>query len=497
MRKINLSVIFLLLILTGSVNLVYGQDDTLSVKDLSEIVVTGQYKPQSLKQSVYQVKVIPGNVIRSMGPTNVQTVLQNQLNMRFQHDAATGGSNLSMMGLPGQNVKILLDGIPLIGRQGFNNEININQIDVHTIDRIEIVEGPMSVIYGADALAGVVNIITKKQSRDKYGVGLQLQEETIGKEYGLNEGIHIQNISAFVNKGKFYFNGNVGRNDFSGWKDTAKGRELRWHSKRQFTGSAALGYKSKKLHTYYRFDGLDELLTNPADFPSSGEPAIDQEYISQRMMHQLQASYILGYRADINASASYTHFARQVYSSLFYPNGDVRGVSTPGLNTMTTINGFNFRASLQYRPYKFLSFQPGLDINLEDGEGERIKQGVQKVNDFAFYLTSEIKPLKNLNVKPGIRLIENSVYNAPPVVPSLHAKYNINARLDVRAAYARGFRAPSLRELYYDFVDASHNIVGNPNLKAEHSDSYTASITYSPRLRGVGKATTTLSGFMN
>lgn len=496
MRKLTLPAFFLI-IFSFSLNTGFAQEDTLSTKTLSEIVVTGQYKPQSLKQSVYQVKVVPAEIIRKMGATNLESVLQNQLNLRFQYDAATGGSNFSMAGLAGQSVKVLVDGVPLVGRQGTNNEININQIDVHTIERIEIVEGPMSVIYGADALAGVVNIITKKKSREKFGVGANLQEETVGNEYGAKEGIHNQHINAFLNHKKFYFNGNIGRNLFQGWKDTAQGRELVWHSKRQFVGSAVLGYKSEKLHAYYRFDGLDELITNPANFPSASEPALDQEYISQRTMHQLQASYVINYQLDVNAAASYTHFSRQVYSSLYYPGGDVRAVSTPGLNSITSIHGYNFRASVQYRPFRWLSFQPGIDVNLEDGEGERIKQGVQRIDDYAFYLTAEVKPTSRLNIKPGIRMIENSVYNAPPVIPSLNAKYSITKNLDVRAAYARGFRAPSIRELYYDFVDASHNITGNPNLKAEHSDSYTASLLYTPVVKGVDKFTTVLSGFSN
>ena len=497
MKKLTLPVLSLILLITGPIEFLYAQDDSLSTKDLSEIVVTGQYKPQSLKQSVYQVKVVPSEVIRKMAATNLQGILQNQLNVRMSHDVATGGQNFSMAGLAGQSVKILIDGVPLVGRQGFNNEININQVDVHSIDRIEIVEGPMSVIYGADALAGVVNIITKKQSRHKYGISVNLQEETVGSEYGTDKGVHNQNLSAFFNHKNFYFNGNIGRNSFEGWKGDTTGRELIWHAKRQFLGSAVVGYKTRKLHAYYRFDGLDELITNPANFPGPGEPALDREYISNRTMHQLQASYVFSYNTDVNFAASHSRFSRQVYSSLYYPDGDVRSVTTPGANSMSTFNGINLRASVQYRPYKWLSFQPGADINLEDGDGERMKQGVQKIGDYAFFVTAEISPIKNLNIKPGVRMIENSVYDAPPAIPSLHFKYTLSDRFDIRAAYARGFRAPSLRELYYSFTDASHDIVGNPNLKAEHSDSYNASLSYSPKINGIKKFTTTLNAFTN
>ena len=75
--------------------------------------------------------------------------------------AADGAiSNVEMMGMSGRNMKILLDGVPLVDRSDLKE--GLNQIDINTVERIEIVEGPMSVVYGTDALAGVINIITKK-----------------------------------------------------------------------------------------------------------------------------------------------------------------------------------------------------------------------------------------------------------------------------------------------------------------------------------------------
>src|SRR5690606_23632369 len=121
------------------------------------VVITGEVEPQSAKKSVYQVRTIPMERIQAQGSTRLQDVLNTELNIRFDQDLSLGGSNLNMLGLSGQNVKVLIDGVPMIGRQGVENEININQINVSSIERIEIVEGPMSVIYGADALAGVIN----------------------------------------------------------------------------------------------------------------------------------------------------------------------------------------------------------------------------------------------------------------------------------------------------------------------------------------------------
>ena len=185
MKKIVLNVLALL-----AAGMALAQEDSTKTKDLGEVVITGQYKPQSLKNSVYQVRVITKDRIQKQGATKLQDVLSNELNIRFSQDLATGGSDINMLGLSGQNVKILVDGLPMVGRQGTSNEININQIDVNTIERIEIVEGPMSVIYGADALAGVINIITRKGGPGKFSVTARATEETVGKEYGVKGGIH-------------------------------------------------------------------------------------------------------------------------------------------------------------------------------------------------------------------------------------------------------------------------------------------------------------------
>lgn len=485
---------FLLLAITASISLIAQTDTTLS---LGEVVVTGQYKPQSVKNSVYQVGVISSKQIQRQAPVRLQDVLNTQLNIRFSQDLATGGSNISMLGLSGQNVKILVDGVPMIGRQGTSNEININQLEVNAIERVEIIEGPMSVIYGADALAGVINIITKKPKGEKFAVTARLQEETMGKEYGIDQGIHNQYVGLSGTYKKWYASGGIGRNLYHGWKDTAVGRELTWHKKDQIVGNATLGYRTDKLDIYYRLDGLDEIITNPANLPGNNQPAVDQDYITDRLMQQIQASYRFNSRLTANALASYTHFTRQVYSTLYYPNGDVRVATAPGLHSLSTFDGFTVRGTVVYRPSAIVSFQPGVDINIESGDGERIKSGVQRINDYAFFLTSEITPVSWLSIRPGLRFISNSVYDAPPVIPSVNAKVAISKHMDLRLAYARGFRSPSIRELYYDFFDASHSIKGNPDLQAENSNSFTGSLTwYALRNKDISFKTV-LAGFYN
>ena len=155
---------------------------TPSANQLDAVVVTGQFGPQSVRNSVYQIRTISNEQIRLRGATNVQTVLNTELGMRFSNDLTLGTTDVQLMGMSGQNVKILLDGVPMIDR-GSTRE-SLGQIDINIIDRIEIVEGPMSVTYGSDALAGVINIITKKgEEKANLTLTARVQEETTGRDY--------------------------------------------------------------------------------------------------------------------------------------------------------------------------------------------------------------------------------------------------------------------------------------------------------------------------
>ncbi len=497
MRKFYAAAVSLLIACSG-----FSQQDTL-VKEIAGVVVTGQYKPQTVKNSVYQVRTISRDRIEKQGAAKLQDVLNNELNIRFSQDLATGGSDITMMGLKGQNVKILVDGLPMVGRQGASNEININQIDINSIERIEIVEGPMSVVYGADALAGVINIITRKASANKVSVSVRLHEESIGKEYGIQQGIHNPYASVSFRYNNWEIGGGLGYNYFGGWKDTATGRELVWHKKDQILGNGFIGYSKGKFSIRYRFDGLDEIITNPGNFlypqQNTGDVlAIDQEYLSQRAMHQLQSSYFVNNRVNIQLQSSYSDYSRQVFSTTVSKNtGDVRLNTGPGAQAVIDFTGFTARGTVLYKLSDIVSFQPGVDINIDKGEGERLKEGENSISDYAFFLTSEITPTEKINIRPGIRVIENSVYNAPPVIPSINTKFALTGNLDLRLAYAMGFRSPSLRELYFNFFDANHQLLGNPDLKAETSNSFTGSLNWEKISPKQVVYTTVLSGFYN
>ena len=149
-----------IMIIVLNAELAKGQTDSVTFsRSLIELVITGNYKPTGIDKSVLPTRNITLEKLAPLGLQNVADVLKYQANIRIQQDPLLG-SGMSMQGISGENVKILIDGVPVIGRQ--NGNIDLSQLNIYNVERIEVVEGPLSVQYGTNALAGTINIITKK-----------------------------------------------------------------------------------------------------------------------------------------------------------------------------------------------------------------------------------------------------------------------------------------------------------------------------------------------
>lgn len=477
LMKKSLNPIVLLMAIMIS-NACLAQQDSIVEKNLNEVIVTGQYKPQTLKKSVYQVRVINNERIKQSGATNVQQVLNTQVGFRFSNDNTLGTTNVQLMGMNGRNVKILLDGLPMVDR-GDTRE-SLNQVDVNSIERIEIVEGPMSVSYGSDALAGVINIITKKATKDMFSFTAKVQEETAGSEYHpFNyKGVHHQNITLSYKKNNWGFTAGGTHNDFNGFGGDAYGRNKDWLPKEQWMGNARISYTKGRLDMYYRIDGLNENIISKSPINYSNHKAIDQKYITDRYTQQLQGSYTFNNKLQMSTVLGYTDYKRRTRTTRhdFEKNTDEL-TTGEGEQDISNFNSFVFRTTFQYQLSNKISLQPGIDINREATTGQRI-QSNPVITDYAAFISAEIKPTAKINIRPGLRFIKNSDYDAPPVIPSINSKFILSKQLDLRLAYAYGFRSPALRELYFYFVDANHNIVGNPDLKAETSNSFNGSLNW-------------------
>lgn len=435
---------------------------------LNEVVTTGQFVPTTAQQSVFPVKVLNKDRISSQAAVNLRDVLATEINMRIGVDNILG-SNLSIDGISGQNVKIMIDGVPVIGR--LNGNIDLNQLNLNNSERIEIIEGPMSAIYGTDALGGVINIISK-DIKNQFQTSVSTYYESIGV---VNFDV---DINANFNDYRMLLNG--GRYFFSGFSNSDKKRFRDWKPKEQYFGNFSLAKNFGDIELKYSGNYFYEYILNRGEprLPY-GESAFDDKYFTNRISNSIFLKGKIGENKYIDFIANYSNFSRK--KNTFFKNlitleevitSNSTAQDTSSFNSILLRGTFSRDAAIRE-----LSYQVGFDINLENAGGKRIDNLRQNIGDYAAFLSFQYKPIDDFIIQPAVRLIYNSRYDAP-VIPSLNLKWNIDGRLILRLSYALGFRSPSLKELFFNFVDINHNIQGRSDLKAEKSQSINSVLTY-------------------
>ncbi|GAA4141810.1 hypothetical protein GCM10022216_22160 [Sphingobacterium kyonggiense] len=487
-----------LLLFTNSAIHAQTKDSIAMNKQIDEVVVTAQFKPTSLKQSVYNVRVINREEIIRRGTADMQTILQNQLGIRFSNDLVLGESDIQLMGMSGQNVKILLDGIPIIDRG--STKQSLSQIDVNNIERIEIVEGPVSVLYGTDALAGAINIISidPTKSKKKWNVGLRMIEETVNTEYrpGDKEGKHNVHANLQFQDRDWYINWTGSRNTFGGYQGKETGRALTWQPKEQWLTSGKLGYHKDHLHIFYQLQYLNEDIFTPGEILPSYRYT-DKNYFTDRFTQVLQGKWSLTDRFHLLGSLTQQNYKRSTVTKIHnLETGTVELSTQAGEQDISKFSQTFARLTANYQLHSTIDILAGLDFDFDRGSGARIQNNAE-LYDVAAYISADYKPFKWLLVRPGLRFIHNSIYDSPPVIPSINSKFIINSDFDLRLSYARGFRAPNLRDLYFNFFDTNHQIEGNTNLKAENNNSFIANLNYQKSLTKDFLLKSSINGFYN
>ncbi len=437
--------------------------------DLDEVVITGESKPLTTDNSIYNITLLDKKMIEQKAANNLAELLSDELNIRLNHDPSTGTA-LKMQGISGENIKILIDGVPVIGR--LNGNIDLSQLDMSNVDHIEIVEGPMSVIYGSNALAGVINIITKDNKYARFKAALNTYYESVGT-YNANA-----DVSFKLKKNILFLNG--GRNFFSGFDLDKTTRSVEYKPKEQYNAGLKYTFNIKDVDLKYKADYFKEQLLNRSDifgYPYSAV-CFDTWYYTVRANNSIQLKHNISGRSFYNFLLGYSYYNR---SRLKY---------SKDLTTLQTIltaepddhDTTIFNALISRSVYNFSSennkfnIQTGFDINLEKGYGKRIKNHENNIQDYAFFSGLKWNILPALTIQPGLRAAYNTKYKVP-LVPSFNIMYKIR-NVNVRASYARGFRAPSLKELYLNFFDINHEIEGNEDLKAEYSHNFNISTYY-------------------
>lgn len=443
--------------------------------EVQEVVVTGNPKEISVKESMYKVNVIDKEEIEKKAAVSLADVLMNELNIQISKDGVLG-SQMSLQGLGGNNIKIMIDGVPVIGR--LDGNLDLSQINMNNIERIEIVEGPLSAIYGSNAIAGVINLISKQSQKDKVEAYVNTLYESIGT-YNIDALVGFK-----VKKHLIQFSG--GRYFFDGWNPTEYDRDLQWNPKEQYFGGINYVYRSKndwfhKVKGNYFQDKIENRYNPDGSLPE----AFDDYYYTKRIDGTYSINGKINDNLSFNSNNAYNYYNRikNKYRKDLSTLESTLVLDSDGEDNQDTTmaNQWMTRTFISYdNEEKRFSFQTGVDLNIENGQGGRFKDedgSAAIIADLAAFMSTNIKINEKINLQPALRYGYNSQFKSVPT-PSFLMKYNINDKTTFRFNYGMGFRAPSLKEIYLVFNDANHNIFGNKDLVPEQSQNLSASLKY-------------------
>jgi outer membrane receptor for ferrienterochelin and colicins len=440
-------------------------DSILLSVNIDDVVVTAQYTPTAARNAVQRVEVIGRREWREQGLVNLSDLLQRQLTMRISPDPILG-NGLAIQGLGGQNVQIMIDGVPVIGRLG--GEIDLTQLSLARFERVEIVTGAQSARYGSDAAGGVINLITRRGQDDDWSLEVGGQYETVDlDQQHIRIGRRLGDFRVEVGADRY-------RARFAPL-DSLRAGTVPWNPKEQLGYDASLVYAPHdSLRIRYGYRGFSEELSifGAVRRPQFLPYVQDQFFDTHRRDHALSANYRINpvWTADLTAGSNSFDRYRRTERRDLEPD-TTRLVA--GEQDTTRYSGTLARLSLSSAGGGRFDAQFGVEYRRESGSGRRILDSANVnrnpvLQNLAAWAGLTYRPHEEWTVEATTRFGYNNRYDHP-VVPALHVLWKPSPAWRWRAGYAAGFRAPSLQELFFNFIDVNHFIIGNQNLRAERS----------------------------
>lgn len=415
-----------------------------------EVVVTGTLTEKNIQDSPIPVTVITEEQIKQMGSMRLSDVLQEQTGLAIINDHGTG---IQLQGFNPEYTMIMIDGSPLIGRTA--GTFDLTRVTVGNIKQIEIVKGPSSSLYGSEALAGVINIITQ-DPKEKAGIGLRTR-------YGTNNTADIS-LDGFINTKRLNYSVFANRYSTSGYDlipDTEDKTVAPYHN---YTLQQKIGYRfNSRLKATLLARGFYENQNSIITFSENGTDYRVNQVGSQYDWNLLPQVYY-----SFNEK---TRLQFKAYSTYYHTDAVMTNTNDGSLYDDSYFNQtFNRPELIGYKTWnKKNETILGFGAAFESVNSTRYTDK-QTFNSTFYYLQHDWKPLAHLNIVGGFRYDAHSVYGHQ-LSPKLSVKYDATKHITFRASVGKGFKAPDFRQLYLNFTNpvAGYSVFGSEEVLAQYN----------------------------
>jgi len=438
-----------------------------SAKTLDEVVVTATKFPTKQSETGKVVDVVTQEQLQKSFGKSLGEVLNEVPGMVINGADNNLGTNQTvyLRGASAGNTLILMDGIPLYDASGISSEFDLNNFALDNIERIEILKGAQSTLYGSDAVAGVINIITKKSGKKPLNVNVDLSAGSYDTYKG------AVSLSSNNGKGQTFF--------ISYNKIKSKGFSSAYDStgKNNFDKD---GFNQDVLHLNYTFSPFKKISVrlfgkynnNHADL-DAGAFQDDKDYTNHNdnlitgmaIDRKLKKGFIRFQYSFNRFNRNFLDDSTDVGGYSTFQSGKYNGTSHfaeiyTSLNLtdhVELLSGADYRRNSSSQLYIFYPDYgfPALPISADSAITKQ----------FSYYASLMFKNKKGFNVEAGGRWNYHNIYGSN-FTYSFNPFYLFDEHYKVYANLSSGYRVPSIYQLYSEF--------GNKNLKPEVTTSFEA-----------------------
>ena len=454
------------------------EENSIMTKD---VVVSANRHEVDRKEAATVVNVLTPRTFINTNSVNLAEGLNYQPGLRVENTCQNCGVNaVRINGLEGKYSQILIDSRPIFS--SLAGVYGLEQIPVSMIDRVEVIRGGGSAIFGSSAIGGVVNIITREPIRNSLDISNTTQ---------LIGGKSWDNVTS-MNAALVSSNRKAGATIFG----MSRGRQGYDHDGDGYTELGMLKGTSLGMRAYYRFSNQSKLT---AEYHAMHEFRRGGDSIHM-MPHQVtvaeQAEHYIhggGLTYDYIAKNLKTRFSlftslQKVDRNTYYGTQyDINAYGTS--NDFSWVTGGQFNQSfdkLLFMPSEFVAGVEYSINNLEDIQLAYDRKLVQNINIASVFAQNEWKNSK-MGLLIGARVDKHNLIDDVVVSPRANFRYVFFEELTARLSYSSGYRAPQAfdEDLHIMAVGGEVAIIElSPDLRPEYSNSFSGSLNWSSRIKG-------------
>lgn len=419
---------------------------------LNEIVVTGTRTEKRLSETPILTNVISKTSIVQSGSTSTLETLQDNIPGMFTSPNAMG-NNLKIRGLNSRYILFLVDGERLIS-EGAGGNVNLDQIDPSTIERIEVINGSSSALYGSNAVGAIINIITKEPVH-KFEGGAEASYS--------NYNTQTARANIGINQKRYSISANGFRNSSDGFNIedgayAAKYQDYGANLKLTLKPNENLNLNFTGRYFQHETFNMENTMatTHPINHSLSGGFNGSYKFPNQKNV--------------LNGSINYNR----------YLDYNVLELQDNELMTDNIIDYLSARVVDTWNPNERFEVVGGIEYNYESTYATKTLGSTpttKSVNDMNVFAQAEYELTDNFDAVAGLRYTHHSEYGAA-VTPKIALMYEIG-NFKFRGGVGSAYRSPSIKELYYDFDhQGMFWVYGNPDLRPEKGLHSSLSMEY-------------------